>query len=135
MPRISRHFRTETDALNTVSCHALRNETFAHGAGTAVAEPAIVFGGAAFIRKSGDNDVGRAPFHRIRNFLNLANFGRTNRLTVKIEINGRKLSALNVGSEKGGTFATFGQRRARDIVAGRTRRLAAALLSATGRAE
>ena len=109
------------------------NKRFAHGAGAAVAQAAIVFGGAAFVGEAGDDNF--AVLHEIRDLLNLAALSSANRLAVEIEIDRLKSSALHVAAEKGSALAPFRQRRAVDVIAGRARVRAAAaasFLSATG---
>ena len=129
------HFQAEANRLNAVPGDTLRNKTLAHGAGTSIAQAAIVLGRAAFIGEAGNDDFRRAALHGVCDFLDLAALRRANRLAVEVEINGRKLAALHIASKKRSAFASFGQRRSIDIVARDARALPPAFLAATGCSE
>ena len=108
------------------------NQTFAHRARAAFAQTTIVFGCAAFISETRDDDLARVSIHELRDLLNFSALGSTNALAIEIEIDRLKLIAVDVAAEKRGAFASLRQRRAGDGITGRARAVAATFLAATG---
>ena len=128
---ISWHFESEADGLDSIPVHALSDQSFAHDPGPTFAKTAIVFGGAAFIGETGNNDFHRASLHETADLLNFSILGSTDYLTVVIKIDRLKLPPLHVPTEIGSALAPLGQRRSADIIAGDAGALPAPLLAAT----
>jgi len=129
--RISRHFQTEADRLNAIAIHPLRNEILAHCARAPVTQPTIIFRRPAFIRKAGDDYLRRAAFHELGNLLNFPRLRRTHRLTIEIEIDRLKLSALNIAAKKRRALAALRKRCPGNIITGRAGTLTATFVCAT----
>ena len=107
MTGVSRHFESEADGLDSIPVHAFSDQSFAHGPGPTFAKTAIVFGCAAFIGETGNNDFRRALLHETADLLDFSILRGTDCLAVEIEINRSKLIAIDVAGKKRRTFVTL----------------------------
>ncbi len=133
MPWVGGHFQAEADRLHVAGIGPHCDQGFTDRFGPPFAEAAIVFGGAAFVGETGDDDLAVALLKKARDLLDFTVLGAVDGLAVEVEVDRLKLIAIDVAAEEGGAaFGALGQWRAGDVIAGRARRLAALFPGAAG---